>query len=142
MVTLDFTSTDDLFTLTAALSNGDHCKVLSNDYYRQYYHLIGETVMQKTTFDKLMISARDRPELAKAFYHWQASHQIRIDSFQGYHKARTAEEVTHCDPRYHEYYIPSTGDVMSSLARFVWPQPHSPQAQVTPQTGHWHLPIM
>ena len=47
VVTLDYTSTDDLFTLTAALSNGDHCKVLSNDYYRQYYHLIGEAVVQK-----------------------------------------------------------------------------------------------
>ena len=44
VVTLDYTSTDDLFTLTAALSNGDHCYVLSNDYYRQYYHIIGNNL--------------------------------------------------------------------------------------------------
>ena len=42
----------------------------------------------------------DRPELSKAFYQWQASHQIRIDTFKGYYKARSAEDVTHCDPRY------------------------------------------
>ena len=42
MVTLDYTSTDDLFTLTAALKSGDHCHVLSNDYYRQYYYIIGD----------------------------------------------------------------------------------------------------
>ena len=81
----------------------------------------------------------DRPELSKAFYQWQASHQIRIDTFQGYYKARSAEDVTHFDPRY--VVIRVINHKMSQLVRFVWPQPHTLQAQVTPQTGHWHLPI-
>ena len=102
VVTLDYTSTDDLFTLTAALSNGDHCYVLSNDYYRQYYHIIGNNLAIRNVCLKQVVSAKDRPELAKAFYQWQASHQIRIDSFQGYKKAKTADEVTHCNPRYHK----------------------------------------
>ena len=81
MVTLDYTSTDDLFTLTAALKSGDHCHVLSNDYYRQYYYIIGDPESfiktERTSSEHRLFSARDSPELARAFYQWQASHQIR-----------------------------------------------------------------
>ena len=89
----------------------------------------------------LVILAKDRPELSKAFYQWQASHQIRIDTFRGYLKARSAEDVTHCDPRCVVILTPDIHHLMSQLVRFVWPQPHCLQAQVTPQTGHWHLAI-
>ena len=40
---LDANTNDDLFLLLAALHSGNHCQILSNDYFRQHLHQIGKT---------------------------------------------------------------------------------------------------
>ena len=35
---------DDLFMLLAALHSGDHCFLLSNDYFRQHLYQIGRSL--------------------------------------------------------------------------------------------------
>ena len=111
---LEENSDDDLYILLAALLSGANCKILSEDYFRQYHDL----------FD------HNNRSLSNIFIKWQLSSQIRIRGFRGYTDKIDGDEAEYCDPEF-------TWPFQHPPAAHVSPHTHHWHLPIVPQ-DHQH----